>query len=111
MDRIVSNIPLGIVVALSVRSLINGAGMAEALIAMSLVGLLCLREVLDRHKKMREIEATTLSKLEEMKNAINAQNKVIEAQAMEYDKLRNSMSGIKLQFGQKDTNVAGRKLG
>jgi Co/Zn/Cd efflux system component len=102
--------PLAIVVALGIKAAAFGINISDACLGVSLVGLLALREHLAKHQEVRVIAESTSKKLEEMKNAINAQNKVIEAQALEYDKLRNSMTGIKLQFGQKDAS-GNRKLG
>lgn len=103
MDKVVKYFPLLLVTLLSLRSIALGITISDALVCISLVGLMSLRELLEKHKKMREVEEATKAKLDEMKNAINAQNVFIKAQAEEFDKLRNSMTGIKLQFGQTTT--------
>jgi hypothetical protein len=110
MDIITKNFPMALIIALSVKAAVLGVNLSDSLVAVSLVGLLALREHLSKHKEMRELSDSTAKKMEEMKAAINKQNDVIAAQAAEFDKLRASMTGIKMQFGQKDTAIAANPL-
>lgn len=111
MEIIKNLAPLGVVIALSTKALVTSISISDALIAVSLVGLLCLREHLEKHRKMQDIDVLVSSKLEEMKKTITAQNTVIQAQAEEFDKLRNSITGIKMMYGQKDSTITGKKFG
>lgn len=112
MSSILKQMPVWLIIALGLKASILGINISDALVGVSLVGLLCLREWMDKHKTINEVESHVARKMEEMKNAINAQNAVITEQAKEFDKLRNSMTGIKLQYGQKEsTGGIPRKLG
>lgn len=113
MDKIFKFGPLVMVVALSVKAVISSVSPADAAIAVTLVGLLAAREHLNRNIEYKEFKESTEAqvkaldeiankKLEEMSKAITKQNEVIKVQAEEYAKLRDSMSGIKLQFGAKE---------
>lgn len=110
MDKL-KMIPLALVCSLSVKAVILGIGLSDASIAVALVGLLSIREYLDGNRKHSELANETTKKLQEMSEAIAKQNQVIKLQAEEYDKLRNSMSGIKLQYGVKDQFSQPKKLG
>lgn len=121
MDKL-KIIPMVLVVALSAKALILGVSAADAAIAVTLIGLLSVQEYLSRNiaykdfvsstnEKVKTLEELANTKLEEMSKAITQQNQVIKVQAEEYDKLRNSMSGIKLQFGVKDQFNQNKKLG
>lgn len=112
MEKISNYSPLAIVVALSIKAVALSISFSDAAVAVSLVGLLALREHLNKHKQMQELAKETAEKLTEMKNAVNAQNSVIAAQAAEFDKLRSTMTGIKIAFGQKDSVIPNtRKIG
>lgn len=105
-----------LVIALSAKGLALGISLSDAAIAVSLIGLLSLREYMSKHQMLQEVKEETNTKLKEMTEAIATQNKVIKLQAEEFDKLRGTMSGIKLQFGQKETfsqpvNPLTRKFG
>lgn len=103
MDKISNNAPLWLVIALSLKGIILGVSGADAAIAVSLIGLLVLKEYLAKHKILKELENETKEKLKAMSEAINLQNEVIKAQAIEFDKLRGSITGLKLQNGVKET--------
>lgn len=99
MDIIKNNAPLVMVIALSLKGLAFGISFADASVAVSLVGLLALRDHLDKHKRMQEVEKSTQEQLDKMCKTIQTQNEVIAAQALEFDKIRNAVSGLKLQYG------------
>ncbi len=95
-------IPIGLVLALGIKCLAVGISPADAAISVSLIALLALREYMEKHKKLQEVEASTEKKLADMTAAIEMQNKVIKAQAEEFDKLRGTIQGFKLQQGMKE---------
>lgn len=122
MDKILQYMPLGLVFALSTKGVVLGVTLADASIVVSLVGLLSLREYLNQNRKYKEFEEKTEKqvkdnidhtekKLAEIAETILKQNQIIKLQAEEYDKLRNSMSGIKLQYGVKEQFSQPKKLG
>lgn len=106
MDKMKQYIPIGLVLALGVKSMISGISVADSAVAVALIGLLTLREYMEKNSKIEEVEERTNKKLAEMSNTILEQNKIIKAQTEEFVKLRDQMSGIKMTFGSKEQPVA-----
>lgn len=103
MDKVLKNLgPLVLVIALGLKGVISGINIADASVAVALTGLLSLREYLERNREYTEMKETVDAKVKAIEATVELQNKVIKEQAIEFDKLRNSMSGIKLQFGAKE---------
>lgn len=104
MDNL-RHIPMGLVLALGLKCVVLGISGADAAVAVSLIGLLTLREYMEKHSKLKEVEEHANTKIKEMTAAISKQNEVIKLQADEFVKLRDQMAGIKMSFGSKDQSI------
>ncbi len=112
MDNLLKNIPVGLVLAMGLKCVALGVSGADAAIAVSLIGLLTLREYMEKHSKLKEVEERTDKKVSEMTTAIELQNKVIKAQAEEFSKLRDQMVSVKMAAGTKEQSISNlSKLG
>ncbi len=97
MENIRKYSPLGLVIALVIKSLIVGMNFAEMGVVVSIVSFLGLIEYLDKNKKFQEVKESALKSQEETKSIVNKQNDVIAKMADEVTRLRSDMSGLKLK--------------
>jgi uncharacterized coiled-coil protein SlyX len=106
MDNKLKLIPMGLVLALGLKAIVLGLSGADSAVAISLIGLLTLREYMEKNSKLEEVKEHTEKKLKEMSETISKQNEVIAAQTQEFVKLRDQMTAVKMTFGNREQSVA-----
>jgi hypothetical protein len=94
-------LPLGLLSAFVLKSLILGTNLADMGVIFSLVALVSLKEFLDRHKKMKEIEDFVKSEVSEFKNVIQKQNEVIELMSKKIQENNTKVSSLTMAQGMK----------
>lgn len=86
MERWEKILPLSLLSLLAGKSLLVGTSVSEMGMSLGLVALVSINSILEKHKKIQEI-----------KNVVNEQNKVISKMAEELVEVRNTISTLKLQ--------------
>lgn len=97
----VKYLPLGLLSAFIGKLLIFGSKLSEMGVVFALVGLVALKEYLDKHKTMQQIEVQVSLKLEEINEVVKKQNQVIELMSVKLADHRSEVSGLKLAQGMK----------
>lgn len=105
--NIKQNMPLGILLAFSIKCLVLGVSPSESVVIIGLIALLSAKEYLEKNKRMKDVEDSLDAKLKHFESVIKKQNEVITAQAEEHDKLKTAVTSVKMQYGVQ--NVMGRK--
>lgn len=90
MDKIKNSLSYGLLFAFLGKLMFVSASVADMGIVFALSSICALQFYLEKNSKLQDVVET-----------VNTQNKVIEQMAMEVAKMRDSVSSIKLQSGFK----------
>ncbi len=94
-------LPIGLLSALTLKLTILGANLPEMGMIFALVGLLGLREYLEKNKSTLQIKEECLKEISEIKAIVKMQNEAIEKMARVIDEQRTNVASLKLAAGMR----------
>ncbi len=98
----VRQLPIGLLSALVIKSLVSGAGLPEMIVATALIGLLSLREHLDKKLSNDQIKEHLLAEHKKIADIVSTQNQVIEKMANEIADQKTKLSSVQLATGMQN---------
>ena len=101
MEQIQKHAPLALCALLVLKQLILGSDPSQAAITIALVGILSVKELMEKNKKYSEIETNCKKSLEEMMTIVHKQNEILNVAAKEVALMKQSVESIKMSSGMR----------
>lgn len=99
MNQVKQHLPLLLLSSLVLKQLIAGVSASEMGTIIAVAAVVALKDYLEKHKNIQEVESLVKKELEEIKDIVKTQNEVIEKMAKAIDENRTSIASMKLSSG------------
>ncbi len=89
--------PKGLLMTFLVKMLIVTTSYSDMGIILGLTGIVALQIYLEKQKSIKDIQESVFKKVDEQNIVITKQNQLLEQFAIEFTKVKNDVSGVKLR--------------
>lgn len=112
METLINMLPKVVFLSYIVKMIVYSPSSSDVGVILALSAVAAIQSYVDKQKTIQDVQANCNKQIEEIKVVVNKQIETIAIQAVEFGKLRNDMSGIKLKNDFKSIEgFGGKKLG
>ena len=97
MEKFENLLPKGLLLSYLIKMLAITPSYSDMGIMVALCGIFALQAYLEKSKNIKEIQETVYKKIDEQNLTISKQNQLLEQFAIEFTKVKNDVSGVKLR--------------